>query len=105
MCLYDYIYVLTHFSEMGSCLSGQDHVEVTEHPDSPPAPSTSTGPVIPQTQPIVPPPNTLDSDPVGVTPEHIADREGGCGYLNKICYVVDICNCHRPVKYGWDPIP
>lgn len=64
---------LSLFERMGNCISSPEHVEPVHHIDSAPAPSTNTGPVVPQTQPQIPIP---EPEAVGVTPEHIADREG-----------------------------
>lgn len=84
---------------MGNCVSGPDEVEAM-HPTIGPTPSSTYGvqppsestPVITQRQN-----SGQQQQPIqehgndGITPEHIADREGGCG-LNNDC-VVHVCIC------------
>lgn len=62
---------------MGNCMSSPDHIEptITEVQSTPPL-STSTGPA---TTPVQAQTAMPDTDTVGFTPEHIADREGGRG--------------------------
>ena len=63
---------------MGNCISSPDSVEPTI-PEVHSTPTLSTSTAGPATTPVQTQTAVPETDNVGFTPEHIADREGGRG--------------------------